>query len=112
MSPRYSYGGGQPLLTLIGHRLSQMLGVFLYGIGLIAFLCGAAVPVLTVYFFLNVDMVIQWWHIVLGVGGNIGVFILSMNMLRDLYVTPLIQRIETSQNRAEWEPSSISRPHP
>ncbi len=79
----------------------------MYMVGLFGFLCGASVPIVTLWFFLNVDVTIRWWHIILGVGGNIGIFIVSMNMIRDLYVQPLIEKIEAAQSRATWgEPPS------
>ncbi len=92
-----------------GKFMFNAFSFFMYMVGLFGFLCGAAVPVITLWFFLNVDVVIRWWHILLGIGGNIGIFIVSMSMIRDLYVQPLIEKIEAAQARAEWgEPPARS----
>jgi hypothetical protein len=89
-------------LGAFGKFTFNAFSFFMYMVGLFGFLCGAAVPIITLWFFLNVDVMIRWWHIVLGIGGNIGIFIVSMNMIRDLYVEPLIEKIEAAQARAEW----------
>ncbi|MBS1261762.1 MAG: hypothetical protein MAG453_01095 [Calditrichaeota bacterium] len=92
------------------HAVSSVLYGVLYIVGLIAFLCGAAVPIAVFWFFLNLDIELEWWHVVLGVGGNIGIFVVSMTMLRDMYMQPLIEKIEESQNQEEaFETTPVSR---
>ncbi|HEX03857.1 MAG TPA: hypothetical protein ENH10_01690, partial [Bacteroidetes bacterium] len=75
-----------------GKFMFSAFSVLMYVIGLFGFLCGASVPLITLWFFMKVDTQFHWWHFILGIGGNIGIFVMSMTMIRDLYVQPLIEK--------------------